>query len=234
ARAPTPKAENTSASAIRTDPATVSPAAVAGKTGSYKCSPGRNHGPDARGRRGGPVVSGQRPWMCAPAAPAQPDRRHSSQSQPDPAQLQWPRAPASRQITRAPAETMGPTSPGRNHGPDARGRRGGPVVSGQRPWMAAPASAHMDVRPSGPGPAGPPRLEPKPARPGAVAVAVAVAGAVAAPANQACPQRWNSAMLSTCAVCGNMSIAPALTSRYPCSCTRKPASRASEPGWQLT
>jgi hypothetical protein len=48
------------------------------------------------------------------------------------------------------------------------------------------------------------------------------------------PQRTNRAMLSTWAVCGNMSITPASTSLKPRSLTRKPASRASEPGWQLT
>ena len=42
-------------------------------------------------------------------------------------------------------------------------RRGRPGVSQQRPWMAAVASAYMDVRPSGCDTPGLPRLPPKPA-----------------------------------------------------------------------
>ena len=49
------------------------------------------------------------------------------------------------------------------------------------------------------------------------------------------PQRGsNTAIDSTCAVCGNMSMTPAAFSVQPFSLTRKPASRASEAGWQLT
>jgi hypothetical protein len=43
-------------------------------------------------------------------------------------------------------------------------------------------------------------------------------------------QRSNTAMDSTCAVCGNMSMTPALRSRKPSSFTRIPASRANVPG----
>ena len=39
----------------------------------------------------------------------------------------------------------------------------------------------------------------------------------------------NTAMLSTCVVCGNISITPADTSEKPCSRTRMPASRARLP-----
>src|SRR3546814_17962770 len=44
----------------------------------------------------------------------------------------------------------------------------------------------------------------------------------------------NIAIDSTCAVCGNMSITPAARSFQPRPLTRKPASRASDAGWQLT
>ena len=41
-------------------------------------------------------------------------------------------------------------------------------------------------------------------------------------------------MDSTWAVCGNISITPALVSRYPYSLTKRSASRAREPGWHDT
>ena len=42
----------------------------------------------------------------------------------------------------------------------------------------------------------------------------------------------NTAIDSTCVVCGNISITPAQVSSNPKSCTRRPASRAKLPGWQ--
>ena len=48
--------------------------------------------------------------------------------------------------------------------------------------------------------------------------------------SQALIQRSNRAMLSTCAVCGNMLTTPAAASRKPFVCTRMPASRASVAG----
>ena len=47
-------------------------------------------------------------------------------------------------------------------------------------------------------------------------------------------QRSKRAMLSTCAVCGNMLTTPAAASRNPLVCTRMPASRASVAGSQET
>src|SRR5690349_587766 len=43
-------------------------------------------------------------------------------------------------------------------------------------------------------------------------------------------RRSNSAMDSTCAVCGNMSMTPAAMRSKPWRCTSRPASRASEAG----
>src|ERR1700679_1265972 len=42
----------------------------------------------------------------------------------------------------------------------------------------------------------------------------------------------NTAIDSTCVVCGNMSITPAWVSLNPWSCTKISASRAKLPGWQ--
>src|SRR6185312_5581034 len=43
-----------------------------------------------------------------------------------------------------------------------------------------------------------------------------------------------TAIDSTCAVCGNMSMTPAASRVKPCWCTKMPASRAREAGWQDT
>src|ERR1700675_4544400 len=42
----------------------------------------------------------------------------------------------------------------------------------------------------------------------------------------------NTAIDSTCVVCGNISITPAQVSLYPWPCTKISASRAKLPGWQ--
>src|SRR5690606_22129023 len=66
-----------------------------------------------------------------------------------------------------------------------------------------------------------------------VAFAGAEFGAGGADDEHGC-QRVKRAMDSTWAVCGNMSMTPAASRVQPCSLARWPASRASDPGWQLT